>query len=166
MSAVIGRNISQSRMMALLKESYYLSDQLAAMNNRIKAQLDSQNGKLAEWIDAHPVAKWVKDKAVDKTEHAALRAIFDEILKVLGASFRIGDAELTAFTGIFTSRNLDSPGARREYYFDDHPSEMMEYEKNKARLRAIYSELFWLYPPNPVEIHENRCAVEACWRSR
>lgn len=164
MSAVLG--VRQGRQVALLKEAYYLTDQLAEADKRIQTQLDGQNGKLAKWIEGHPLAKWVEDKVVDKVEDTALKGIFDGIFKLLGLSIRVGDAELTVVTGLFSAHNLDSPDARREYYFDDHPQQMVDHERKKARLRAIYTELFWMSPPAPIDLNENRCAVEACWQAR
>jgi hypothetical protein len=112
-----GSAIMNQRQMALLKEAYYLTDQLAEMDKRIQAELDKQNGKLAEWIDAHPAVKWAENKPVDTARDTALRAIFDGIFRLIGLTARIGDAPLAVISGVFEAGNLDQTGARRDYYF-------------------------------------------------
>jgi hypothetical protein len=162
----------KSRTEALLKEAYWLTDELAEMDKKIEHDLNEQKSSLEKWIEDHVESTSVGKAAVeafeegaddktDKAKEAALKQIFKGIFKLLGISASWAELPAKVASEVLSpERDSQMVG-----YFDQNPW-TAEYDKKKKRLEDIYKELLVPGPPKLMNLNKNICDVDACWRSR
>lgn len=148
---------------SLVKEASALMEELSAMDKKMEADILAEKGALAVWweqnIESNKVASFMADRAKDQIpspSEEALKLIFQRVFKTLKYSRAVIGVVLAPFE---TSRQ---PSYKMGYLDSQFG---VQYFSKKARLEAIYGELFHQMPPSSSSVlQSDRCAIEACWR--